>query len=286
MGYPFATGIVSMRAARRRTLTNEYVHGYSDREGTRLSDQANTLADLLHGDTAYPAGSRVLEAGCGTGAQTVLLARNSPQAVITSIDISHPSLLAARQQIRKTGITNVRFQQADVFHLPFRDKSFDHVFFCFLLEHMNRPVEVLRRARSMLREGGSLTVIEGDHGSALFHPESPAARKTIQFLVDIQAELGGNALIGRQLFPLLREAGFRSVSVSPRQVYADSSQPDWAEGFTRNTFNAMVEGVRGQALARGLITVTEWDRGIADLYATAGPDGTFCYTFFKATAVA
>ena len=51
-----------------------YVHGYDERENERLQDQAGTLVDLLHGDTAYPAGSAVLEAGCGVGAQTVTLA--------------------------------------------------------------------------------------------------------------------------------------------------------------------------------------------------------------------
>jgi cyclopropane fatty-acyl-phospholipid synthase-like methyltransferase len=56
----------------------DYVHGYSDRENSRLCDQANTLTTLLHHDTIYLPGSRVLEAGCGVGAQTVILARNSP----------------------------------------------------------------------------------------------------------------------------------------------------------------------------------------------------------------
>ncbi len=51
-----------------------YVHGYSAGEETRLQDQATTLTGLLHADTRYPAGSRVLEAGCGVGAQTVILA--------------------------------------------------------------------------------------------------------------------------------------------------------------------------------------------------------------------
>lgn len=57
---------------------NNYVHGYSERESERLADQAETLTKLLHHDTHYPAGSRVLEAGCGIGAQTGILARNSP----------------------------------------------------------------------------------------------------------------------------------------------------------------------------------------------------------------
>ena len=36
-------------------------------------------------------------------------------------------------------------------------------------------------------------------------------------------------------------------------VYADASRPQLVDGFTRKTFNAMVEGVRDEAIARGLI---------------------------------
>ena len=46
----------------------------------------------------------------------------------------------------------------------------------------------------------------------------------------------------------------------------------------------MVEGVREQALALDLIDAETWANGIADLYRTTEPDGTFCYTFFKGTA--
>lgn len=38
-----------------------YVHGYDARESIRLRDQAGSLVELLHSDTAYPAGSTVLE---------------------------------------------------------------------------------------------------------------------------------------------------------------------------------------------------------------------------------
>ena len=65
-----------------------YVHGYSLREAARLADQADTLAELLHHDTRYPAGARVLECGCGSGAQTIHLAASSPEAQIVSVDIS------------------------------------------------------------------------------------------------------------------------------------------------------------------------------------------------------
>lgn len=67
-------------------MNDTYVHGYNQRENIRLQDQASTLVDLLHSDTSFPAKSKVLEVGCGVGSQTVILARNSPNAHITSID--------------------------------------------------------------------------------------------------------------------------------------------------------------------------------------------------------
>lgn len=261
-----------------------YVHGYTAREARRLGDQARTLAELLHWDTVYPPGSRVLEAGCGTGAQTVTLARHSPGATIVAVDVSTASLSAARTRTRSARLENVVFAQADVYAPPFAPASFDHAFVCFVLEHLSRPMDALNAVKRLLRPGGTVTVVEGDHGSAYFHPDSPYARRTIQCLVDLQASAGGNASIGRSLYPLLKDAGFRNVEVSPRMVYVDSSRPELVEGFTKDTFTAMVEGVGERALAEGLIDQTSWDRGIEDLYRTAEDGGTFCYTFFKAVA--
>jgi trans-aconitate methyltransferase len=266
-------------------VTTGYVHGYDDREHQRLKDQASTLVDLLHHDTRYPAGSRVLEAGCGVGAQTVTLAANSPEAAITSIDVSATSLAAAETAVRASGATNVTFQRANLFDQPFAPDSFDHVFVCFVLEHLAAPLEALRALQRMLKPGGTLTVIEGDHGSAYYQPRSDRAQRAIQCLVDLQARAGGDALIGRALYPLVSAAGYADVRVSPRMVYVDASRPALVEGFTKRTFTAMVEGVRDAAIAAGMMTAADFDDGIADLRRTAAPDGTFCYTFFKATAV-
>jgi ubiquinone/menaquinone biosynthesis C-methylase UbiE len=261
-----------------------YVHGYSSREAERLRDQADTLSALLHDGVRYSAGRRVLEAGCGTGAQTVHLAGNSPDAAITSVDLSAASLDAARQRVAAAGRRNVRFQQADLFALPFADGSFDDVFLCFVLEHLAEPTRALQALRRVLKPGGTLTVIEGDHGSWYCHPQTAAAARAVQCLIDVQARLGGDSLIGRRLYPLLVDAGLRDVRVVPRMVYVDDSRPDLVEGFSRNTFIAMVEGVRDQALSLGLVDRPAWEQGIADLYRAAQPGGTFCYTFFRGTA--
>ena len=261
-----------------------YVHGYTETEASRLTDQADTLAELLHSNVRFPKGSRVLEAGCGVGAQTVHLARNNPDSRITSFDASSESVAKSRERIAREGLSNVQFEVADVYNLPFEAEAFDHAFVCFVLEHLHEPVRALSNLKRALKDRGSISVIEGDHGSYYCHPRSDAADRAVQCLIDLQAKKKGDSLIGRQLYPLLVDAGFREVQVTPRMVYVDSSWPDLVEGFTRKTFIAMVAGVKEEALAHGLIDEKSWEQGIADLNRTTLPDGTFCYTFFQATA--
>jgi ubiquinone/menaquinone biosynthesis C-methylase UbiE len=263
----------------------KYVHGYSEREKSRLEDQANTLDALIHHDTLWGKGETILEAGCGVGAQTQIIAPKNPESHFVSVDISVDSVVKAKQAIEMAAITNVQFKVADIFNLPFEDETFDHVFVCFVLEHLSEPIRALAELKRVLKKGGSMTAIEGDHGSAYFYPDSAEARKAIECQVQLQKNHGGNALIGRELYPLLTKAGFKNVKVSPRMVYVDNSRPELVEGFTRNTFTAMIEGVRESAIQAGLAPQSIFDKGVVDLYRTAEEDGVFCYTFFKAKAI-
>lgn len=262
-----------------------YVHGYSEREAERLVDQAGAVCELLHHDTRYPEGCTVLEAGCGVGAQTVTLAANSPGAQFICIDIAEESLQKAQAAAEARGLANTAFRQADIHDLPYPDEHFDHIFVCYVLEHMTCPVETLQSLRRVLKPGGSITVIEGDHGSCYWHPETEASVRVWRCLIEAQAHIGCDSLIGRRLFPLLRQGGFEDIAVSPRMVYCDRSRPALTDAFVRKTIIPMVEGVGEYAPTAG-ISEAEWERGIADLHASADrDDGTFCYTFFKAVAI-
>jgi len=265
---------------------DKYVHGYSEREAERLEDQSSILEELLHGGTAYPPGSKVLEAGCGVGAQTVFLSRRSPHAQFTSIDISTESLQKAAAHVASSGVSNVQFQQANIYALPFAEESFDHVFVCFVLEHLEKPLQALLELKRALKTGGTITAIEGDHGSCFWHPETSESRVVWECLIHVQANLGDNSLIGRQLYQLLRDAGFDVQDVSPRFAYADARSPEQLNGGVNKILVPMVETARERALQLGLTDEATWNKGIAD-YSRVGtsPDGTVFYTWFKGVAV-
>lgn len=261
--------------------TEKYVHGYSDREALRLNDQANTLDDIIHNDTVFAEGSLILEAGCGVGAQTKIIAAKNPDSNFISIDISDESIREAEKLTKSLGITNVKFRQADIFKLPFEDETFDSVIVCFVLEHLSNPVLALNELKRVIKKGGTMIAIEGDHGSTFFYPDSKDAHLAINCQIQLQKQSGGNSNIGRELYPLLKQVGLSDIFVTPRMVYVDAGKPNLVEGFIKNTFTAMIEGVGPQAKQQKIIDPQTFDNGIKDLYRTAEPDGVFCYTFFK-----
>jgi phospholipid N-methyltransferase len=259
----------------------KYVHGYSGREALRLNDQADTLDEIIHNDTIFKKDSLVLEAGCGVGAQTKIIATKNPDSHFISIDISEESIREAKKLIKSSAINNVEFRQVDIYSLPFKDGTFDYVIICFVLEHLHNPIDALIELKRVLKEGGVIIAIEGDHGSTFFYPDSTYAHSAIDCQIQLQRQSGGNSNIGRELYPLFRSVGLNDISVSPRMVYVDASRPQLVEGFIKNTFTAMIEGVGEKAIKQGLTDPQTFDKGIKDLYRTAESDGVFSYTFFK-----
>src|SRR5262249_9416878 len=153
----------------------------------------------------------------------------------------------------------------DIFDLPYQPESFDHVFVCFVLEHLPRPREALMVLKNILRPTGTITVIEGDHASTFFYPDNVAAHAAIESLVKVQAQAGGNPLIARQFYPFMFDVVFDDVKVSRGMVYVDGSRPDLIDAFTRKTFTAMIEGARESAIAADLVDPQRFDEGIKAL---------------------
>jgi len=263
-----------------------YVHGYTQREIQRLLEQSLILEELLHSGTCYPEGSRVLEVGCGVGAQTSILARRNPGAMIHALEISEESIARARELATREGLKNIEFINADLYEYNLKPGSFDHVFVCFVLEHLDDPVKALNILHEALVKGGSVTVIEGDHGSGFWTPETVESRLAWNGLIQSQRELGHDPNIGRRIYPLLKKAGFSRQKVTPRWVYADQSDHKLLDGVIKQIIVPMVYSAEGRVLGSKRMDKDTWERGLKDIGNVSGhPEGTFFYTWFKGVGI-
>jgi SAM-dependent methyltransferase len=265
-------------------MVGDYVHGYSAEESERLNAQAGILSGFIHEKAIFAPGSRVLEAGCGVGAQTLQLARRNPKVKFVAIDYSVESLDIARSRVEAAGLTNVEFRRADIHALSFADAAFDGAFLCFVLEHLAAPETALQEIRRVTRLGAKLCAFEGDHGTVLPHPDDPAIHRMVAAIAALQKLEGGDACLGRRLCPLLMNAGLRNVIVEPCVAYADATRPRWVEQFTLATITEMFALQESGVLSRGLLGAGEWRAGLQGMHRAARDDGTFAYTFFRATA--
>jgi demethylmenaquinone methyltransferase/2-methoxy-6-polyprenyl-1,4-benzoquinol methylase len=104
--------------------TNIYIQRLLEAEPLRESLLRSIIQSLQ-----LPCGSRGLDAGCGIGLQTLLLAETvGAQGHITGADILPELLMYGATTIAKLGLSDrITFREADVNHLPFEDDAFDWV---------------------------------------------------------------------------------------------------------------------------------------------------------------
>jgi ubiquinone/menaquinone biosynthesis C-methylase UbiE len=111
------------------------------------------------------ASARVLDAGCGTGHGTAILAEHARSAV--GIDVSPPAIEDARRDHEK----RAEFLEADMRRLPFSDGEFDAVVCFEAISHLAEPGLALDELRRVLARGGLLLVSSPNRG--VYPPGNP-----------------------------------------------------------------------------------------------------------------
>jgi ubiquinone/menaquinone biosynthesis C-methylase UbiE len=168
-------------------------------------------------------GIRLLDCGCGPGTISIGLSELIAPGELVGIDTSDRLLEAAREHAREQGLTNTRFELADIHNLPFDAGSFDAAIVSRVLEHLADPVAAMREVRRVLKPGGVVGVCSSDYGGAIIAPIDPLLEQWVALHRRHRESYGGNPLMGRFLRATLLEAGFvRVVGSASSEYYGDA----------------------------------------------------------------
>jgi ubiquinone/menaquinone biosynthesis C-methylase UbiE len=126
-------------------------------------------------------GSRVLEVATGPGHVALAFAKVCREVV--GVDLTIAPLTIARRMRDERGITNARFEMADVENrLPFGDGEFDVVVCRFAVHHFAQPEKVIAEMARVCRAGGTLAledlISSEDPARAEFYNEFERLRDT------------------------------------------------------------------------------------------------------------
>ena len=102
--------------------------------------------------------SRVLDAGCGIGLYTLLLARRYPEATIVGCDLEPASIAVCSQLKDNLHLGNVRFVTADITGPPDFGDPFDLIVCVDVLEHVGAFDSALRGFRRLISDDGYLYI--------------------------------------------------------------------------------------------------------------------------------
>lgn len=221
-------------------------------------------------------GMRLLDVGAGPGSITLDLAAVVTPGEAVGIDIDPQQVERARALAIERGLSNVRFEVADAYALPFSDASFDAVFAHAVLIHLRDPLAALREVRRVLRPGG--VAGSRDVTSVSFRePSTPLLEEFSVILHQVTAHHRGRPTAGLdfQQRRLLLEAGFARAEGYVQVESFGTPETVRRRGMRHAAF--LDETFRQTILDKGWADASKLDALVAELRAWAErPDSFGC----------
>jgi predicted O-methyltransferase YrrM len=171
--------------------------------GRQWAPTTSALLDLV----GVPAGARCLDLGCGAGDVTLELAHRVGQCgQVTAVDMDAVKVDVTSERAAAGGLANVDAVVSDVYAFS-PSGSFDLVYCRNLLQHLSRPVEVLRAMWRAVRIGGVLVVEDADFEGSFCYPSNDGFEFWMTQYQRVLRSYGGDPLSGRKLPARFAEAG-------------------------------------------------------------------------------
>lgn len=263
----------------------KYIHGFDSIEQKRLIHQAEFLEPYVYAGVDLEFTERLLEVGCGVGAQTKILIRRFPKIKIDGLDLSEAQLTAAKKYLKnEIADQQVRLFQGDAQKFEIKAPKYDAAFLCWFLEHVPDPLKALKRVRKHLKSGAKIYCSEVFNQTLFVEPYSPAYLKYWFQFNDLQWSLGGHPFVGGMMGHYLKEAGFVDIQIEVRPFHFDSRHPQRRQVFMEYFYQILLSAkdslIKEKRVTKEMIR--QMDAEVENF--KKAPDSVFFYSWIRATA--
>jgi ubiquinone/menaquinone biosynthesis C-methylase UbiE len=221
-----------------------YVLGHSDPELRRLAEQAAFYADLTEDAfrrAGLAPGMRVLDAGCGAGDVSLLVAALvGPGGAVVGVDRSPEAVATARRRAAAAGVEHARFEvgELEAFAPDASEAGFDAVVGRFVLLYQRDPAATVRALARHVRPGGIVAFQEMDMRAArAVPPAAPTLERCSARIIGVLERAGLEPDMGSKLFRTFGRAGLpspRMIAASRVEGGADSPAYRYLAETTRS----------------------------------------------------
>ena len=208
-------------------------------------------------------GQRLLDCGCGPGTISVGLAKAVAPGEMVGLDAEVTQVQAAVARATELGIANAVFEVGDLTDLRFDDETFDVVFAHAVVMHLPKPAAGLAEMRRVTKPEGIVAIRDPISDASICVQENPLFHEGFKLFARAVAEAGGDVSRGRDLGPLLSQAGFARVelSVSFEQPRSPDDRP--------RVYGAWAGLWDGTAIAEKVVTEGWTQPGVPEQIAAA-----------------
>jgi len=144
-------------------------------------------------------GDWVLELGCGTGSQSILIAQRNVRYL--GLDIAEPMVLKAREKVLDLKIgQKADFIIGDAGNPPFKEEVFSACVICGSLIHFSRPDQVVMKVARILRKGGLFFSVDPQESPLRFLFNILMKIRTLYHKEEGEVPLMSRSLLGDWLY--------------------------------------------------------------------------------------
>lgn len=178
-------------------------------EFERLENQATQKNYSLEDELRFldiKDGTKILDAGCGSGVLSKFLSNKHPNISIDACDYSELRIQQTKQH--NSCSKNINYHVSDLNNLHFEDETFDIVISRFVFEYLHDPVKVAKELTRVLKKDGILYLIDLDGVFMNFWTSNPRFN---ELLAQLNGTLDFDLFVGRKLPSIITQAGLNNI---------------------------------------------------------------------------